>query len=282
MHAHRHLFEVGLMCETLGVSRSGYYAWKHRPPSRRTCENEGLRPRIRAIHEGSGKTYGAPRIQQELADEGKRHGVKRIARLMRQEGLKASWKRRFRVTTGSDHRLPTSPNVLDRNFTARGPNERWVGDITYIPTFEGWLYLAVLIDLHSRRVVGWATSNRLTKQLATGALHAALGQRDAPKGLLHHTDRGSQYASNDYQRLLDAHDFEGSMSRKGNCWDNAVAESFFATLKKDLVHRARFRTRAEARVRLFEYIELFYNPKRRHSSLGGMSPVEFERITELA
>lgn len=270
------------MCETLEVSRSGYYAWIHRPQSRRSREDEGLRPRIRAIHEGSGKTYGAPRIQGELADEGKHHGVKRIARLMRQEGLRASWKKRFRPSQGADHRLPTSPNVLARDFTAKSPNERWVGDITYIPTFEGWLYLAVLIDLHSRRVVGWATSERMTKQLATDALHAALGQRDPQKGLLHHTDRGSQYASNDYQRMLGTHDFEGSMSRRGNCWDNAVAESFFATLKKELVHRERFRTRASARVRLFDYIELFYNPKRRHSSLGGMSPVEFEKITELA
>jgi len=266
----------------LEVSRSGCYAWMHRPRSRRSREDEGLRPRIRAIHEGSGRTYGAPRIQQELADEGKRHGIKRIARLMRQEGLRASWKRRFWVSTGSDHRLPTSPNVLDRNFRAEGPNERWVGDITYIPTFEGWLHLAVLIDLHSRRVVGWATSDRLTKQLATDALHAALAQRDAPKDLLHHTDRGSQYASNDDQRLLDTHAFEGSMSRRGNCGDNAVAESFFATLKKELVHHSRFRTRASDRVRLFDHIELFYNPRRRHSSLGGISPVEFERITEPA
>lgn len=270
------------MCAVLGVSRSGYYAWKHRPQSRRSRENEVLRARIRAIHDGSGRTYGAPRVQLELAHEGKRHGIKRIARLMRQEGLRAHWKRRFKVTTGSSHRLPTSPNVLEQNFTAMGPNEKWVGDITYIPTFEGWLYLAVLIDLHSRRVVGWSTSQSLGKQLATDALQMALGQRRATKGLVHHTDRGSQYASNDYQHLLDTHAFEGSMSRKGNCYDNAVAESFFATLKKDLVHRVRFRTRAEARVRLFEYIEMFYNPKRRHSSIGGLSPVEFERITELA
>lgn len=270
------------MCSVLGVSRSGYYAWRARPESKRSLENAMLRKRIRTIHEGSGKTYGAPRIRLELVDEGRRCSVKRIARLMRQEGLRAQWKRRFRISTASNPRLPTSANVLDRRFEAEGPNEKWVGDITYIPTFEGWLYLAVLIDLHSRRVVGWATSHTLSKELASDALQMALGQRSAPRGLVHHTDRGSQYASNEYQRLLGVHGFEGSMSRKGNCWDNAVAESFFATLKKDLVHRVRFRTRGEARVRLFEYIEMFYNPKRRHSSLGGRSPIEFERLTELA
>ena len=270
------------MCSTLRVSRSGYYAWRHRPQSNRSKANQELRSRIRAIHEGSGKTYGARRIQDELHDEGLRCSTKRVARLMRLEGLRAQWKKRFRVTTVSSHRLPTSPNVLERRFEAERPDTRWVGDITYIPTFEGWLYLAVLIDLHSRRVVGWATSSSLSKKLAIDALQTALGQREATQGLLHHTDRGSQYASNDYQRLLGRHGFEGSMSRKGNCWDNAVAESFFATLKKDLVHRVRFRTRAEARSQLFEYIEMFYNPKRRHSTLGGRSPVEFERLTQSA
>ena len=267
------------MCSTLRVSRSGYYAWRQRPPSERSKANQNLRSRIRAIHEGSGKTYGARRIADELRDGGLRCSTKRVARLMRVEGLRAQWKKRFRVTTGSKHRMPTSPNVLDQSFDAERPDTRWVGDITYIPTFEGWLYLAVLIDLHSRRVVGWATSATLAKQLAIDALQAALGQRDAPRGLVHHTDRGSQYASNEYQRMLERHGFEGSMSRKGNCYDNAVAESFFATLKKELVHRERFRTRANARARLFEYIEMFYNPKRRHSTLGGRSPAEFERLT---
>ena len=267
------------MCSMLGVSRSGYYAWLGRPQSERSKTDQDLRSRIRAIHEGSGKTYGAPRIVEELRDDGIRCGTKRVARLMRDEGLRAHWKKRFRVTTGSAHRMPTSANVLEQCFEAEQPNTRWVGDITYIPTFEGWLYLAVLIDLHSRRVVGWATSSSLSKQLAIDALQMALGQRQAPQGLVHHTDRGSQYASNDYQRLLERHGFTGSMSRKGNCYDNAVAESFFATLKKELVHRERFRTRAMARVRLFDYIEMFYNPKRRHSTLGGRSPAQFERLT---
>lgn len=270
------------MCTTLLVSRSGYYAWRHRPPSRRSRENESLRCRIRAIHVGSGKTYGSPRIAAELQDEGIPCGENRVARIMRRDGLKAHWKRRFRVTTGSTHRLPTSPNVLEQCFDAKGPDSRWVGDITYIPTFEGWLYLAVLIDLHSRRVVGWATSGSLSKQLAVDALQMALGQREAPAGLVHHTDRGSQYASNQYQRLLEFRGFTGSMSRKGNCYDNAVAESFFATLKKELVHRVRFPTRAEARSQLFEYIELFYNSKRRHSTLGNRSPVQYEEGTKIA
>jgi transposase InsO family protein len=270
------------MCSTLEVSRSGYYAWRDRPPSARARANENLRCRIRAIHEGSGRTYGSPRIADELRDEGIACGEHRVARLMRQEGLKARWKPRFRVTTRSEHRHPTSPNVLDRAFEAERPDTRWVGDITYIPTFEGWLYLAVLLDLHSRRVVGWATSDSLSKQLAIDALQMALGQRDVSPGLIHHTDRGSQYASNAYQRLLERQRFTGSMSRKGNCYDNAVAESFFATLKKELVHRTRFRTRAEARSRLFEYIELFYNSKRRHSALGNLSPAEYERRTKIA
>lgn len=270
------------MCSTLGVSRSGYYAWRERPRSARARENEALRSRIRAIHDGSGQTYGSPRIADELRDEGIPCSENRVARLMRQEGLQAHWKRRFRVTTRSEHRLPTSPNVLEQSFHAEKPDTTWVGDITYIPTFEGWLYLAVLIDLHSRRVVGWAMGSSLSKQLAIDALQMALGQRDARRGLIHHTDRGSQYASNDYQRLLEANGLTGSMSRKGNCYDNAVAESFFATLKKELVHRARFRTRAEARARLFEYIELFYNSKRRHSTLGNRSPAHYEQRTKLA
>jgi transposase InsO family protein len=177
------------MCSTLRVSRSGYYAWRHRPQSNRSKVNQDLRSRIRVIHEGSGKTYGARRIVAELHDEGYRCSTKRVARLMQLEGLRAHWKKRFRVTTGSTHRLPTSPNVLAQCFDAKRSDERWVGDITYIPTLEGWLYLAVLIDLHSRRVVGWATSSSLSKQLAIDALQMALGQREAPAGLVHHTDR---------------------------------------------------------------------------------------------
>ena len=204
-------------------------------------------------------------------------GRHRVARLMQQQGLHARKKRRFQTTTDSRHGLPVAANVLDRQFTVTAPDTAWVTDITYLWTREGWLYLAVILDLFSRRVVGWSMSESITRQLTLDALEAALGQRTPPPGLLHHSDRGSQYASGDYQALLDAHGLVGSMSRRGNCWDNAVAESFFSTLKIELVYPADWATRAAARAAVFEYLEVFYNGQRRHSSLGYLSPVAFEQ-----
>jgi len=213
----------------------------------------------------------------ELREQGVRTGRKRIARLMREQGLRARRKRRFRTTTDSRHDLPIAPNVIARKFEAPAPNTTWVTDITYIWTHEGWLYLAVILDLFSRRIVGWSMSEQITRQIALNALAMALSRRQPPRGLIHHSDRGSQYASDEYRRLLAANGIVGSMSRRGNCWDNAVAESFFSTLKLELVHEHDWATRAEARAAIFEYLEVFYNGQRRHSSLDYVSPVAFER-----
>jgi putative transposase len=228
------------------------------------------------VHAESRGRYGSPRVHRELVAKGLTVSKHRVARLMRENGLRGKRRRKFRHTTDSDHALPVAPNTLARDFTADAPNEAWVTDITYIPTREGWLYLAAIIDLFSRRVVGWSMSDRITRQLTLDALTMALAARTPAVGLLHHSDRGSQYASADYRAALDAAHIECSMSRKGNCWDNAVAESFFATLKTELVHDADWCTRAEARSAIFEYLEIFYNRRRRHSSIGYVSPEEFE------
>jgi transposase InsO family protein len=219
-------------------------------------------------------------VHEELRGQGVRVGRKRVARLMREQDLKARRKRRFRVTTDSQHDLPVAPNVVARKFEVPAPNTTWVTDITYVWTREGWLYLAAILDLFSRRVVGWSMSEEITRQLALDALKTALLRRQPPRGLIHHSDRGSQYASSDYRRLLKANGIVCSMSRRGNCWDNAVAESFFSTLKLELVYEHDWATRAEARAAIFEYVEIFYNGKRRHSSLGYLSPVDFERHHE--
>lgn len=269
-------YPVRMMCRTLLVSASGFYAWCRRGLSPRVREDAALKVEIRAAHAASGKTYGSPRVHEELKAEGQHVGRKRVARLMREEGLEGQRKRRFRVTTDSRHSYPVAANALNRDFTASAPNKVWVTDITYIWTREGWIYLAAILDLFSRRVVGWSADSFIDRTLAIDALRMALRTRLPEPGLIHHSDRGIQYASGDYQRLLREHSITCSMSRKGDCWDNAVAESFFSTLKAELVYRTDFVSRSQAFALLFEYIEAFYNGRRRHSALGYVSPVEHE------
>jgi transposase InsO family protein len=259
------------------VSSSGYYAWRHRPESERSVRNADLLIQIQATYKASHETYGSPRIYVELLAQGIRSGLNRVARLMRVAGIQARKKRRFVVTTDSKHHLPVAPNVLDRQFIVAAPNERWVSDITYIWTMEGWLYLAVVLDLFNRQVVGWSTDSTIDQLLVSRALSKALHMRGPSTGLLLHSDRGSQYASRAYQEQLGQASIVCSMSRKGNCWDNAVVESFFSTLKTELIGDYVYHTRAEARSNIFEYIEIWYNRQRRHSSLGYLSPTEFEQ-----
>jgi transposase InsO family protein len=277
--AHQEEFKITVMCRVLAVSRSGYYAWLKRPTSARKMADQELSQQIKEIHQQSRQTYGSPRIQIELAENGVNCGQKRVARLMREEELCAKQNRKFRVTTtNSDHPYPVAPNLLDQDFSASRPNEKWLTDITYIPTAEGWLYLAVVLDLYSRRIVGWAMGDSLERHLVIAALQMAIKMRQPPPGLLHHSDRGSQYASDDYQALLTHYQMRCSMSRKGNCYDNAPTESFFGTLKTELVHHCHYQTKAEAKTDIFEYIEVFYNRFRRHSALAYQSPVNFEKL----
>jgi transposase InsO family protein len=274
---HRAEYPIALMCRVLAVSRAGFYAWLERPPSARAQQDGWLRVAIRAIHAESRRSYGSPRIQQELHAQGHCHGRKRIARLMRVEGLRAKRSRRYRATTRSVATCPAAPNILNRRFQVAAPNRVWAGDVTACWTNEGWLYLAVLLDLASRRVVGWATGSTLDQALTRTALRRALAQRQPPAGLLHHSDRGTHYTGEDYQAALAAAACTVSMSRRGDCWDNAVVESFFATLKLELVYDARWETRAEATAAVATYIEGWYNRRRRHSTLNYLSPAEFER-----
>lgn len=269
-------FPVAALCEAVGVSRSAYYAWRRSTPPAREVANERLLAEIRAIHVENEARYGSPRIVDELRDRGHQVGKHRVARLMRENGIWARMRRRFRHTTDSKHKLPVAPNLLEQNFTTTAPNQAWVGDITYVWTAEGWAYLAVLLDLYSRRVVGWAMRKSLSRELAVSALRQALTRRRPPDGLVHHTDRGSQYASQEYRGMLHQHGARCSMSAAGNCYDNAVAESFFATLKKELVHGCAFETRSEAYDAISDYIENYYNAKRRHSAAGNQSPINFE------
>jgi len=280
--AQKAYFPIEFLCIQLGVSRSGYYAWKERPESKREQADRELAEQVVAVHQHSRGTYGSPRVHAELRARGRKVSRKRVARLMSQQGLAARQRRRFVRTTDSRHGQPVAPNLLNRDFSPPQPDGSWVTDITYIWTRQGWLYLAVILDLYSRRVVGWAMSERIDRHLVLNALDMALKGRQPPHGLLHHSDRGSQYASEDYQQLLEARGIQCSMSRKGNCWDNAVAESFFSSLKMELVHEADFATHDQARAAIFEYIEVFYNRKRRHSSLGYVSPVDFELATQPA
>lgn len=276
-------FAVGLMCSALGVSRAGYYAWRDRPASSRERANDQLLQQIRAAHQRSRGTYGSPRIAHELRAQGHRVGENRVAELMRTAQIRAKSARKWRATTNSAHRLPVADNTLDRQFTVAHPNRVWAGDLTYVWTAQGWLYLAVVIDLYSRSVIGWAMSDRMCADLATQALTMALWRRKPHRGgLLYHSDRGVQYAAREYQRLLAEHGIACSMSRKANCWDNAVVESFFHTLKVELVHHRRYLTRDEARQDIFEWIEVFYNRARRHSTLGYRSPAEFEAMAKVA
>jgi transposase InsO family protein len=280
--AHTAEFHVTTMCRVLEVKKASYYAWVNRPPSERALEDAELAETIKAIHAKSRRTYGSPRVHEELKAQGKAHGEKRVARIMQEERLRAKAPRRFCVTTDSNHAHPIAPNVLDRQFGVhdengvRPLNHVWVGDITYLTTREGWLYLAIVLDLASRRVIGWAMRHTLEGALTRDALAMALIGRQPEPGTLHHSDQGSQYAAGDYQDMLIAHAMDCSMSRVGNCWDNAVAESFFATLKRELADDADWATREEARTAVFEYIEVWYNQQRRHSSLGYLSPAAFE------
>ncbi len=275
------LYPLRLLCRVLRVSRSGYYAWRVRKPCDRALEDERLRPKVvEAFKTGRG-TYGSPRVLGELIDQGFDVGRRRIARLMRELGLRGLSPRKFRATTDSDHEHPIAQNVLDRNFEAQRPNEKWVTDITYIWTSEGWLYLATVMDLYSRRIVGWSMADHMRTELCLDALGMALKQRTNIEGLLHHSDRGSQYASDRYRDVLKAEQIECSMSRRASCWDNAVAESFFGTLKNELIYRRPWLDRESARDAISEYIEVFYNRIRRHSTIGNISPAKFEEM-ELA
>lgn len=265
------------MCRVLMVAKSGYYAWLGRPESKRSRENERLLIKIKVVHKQSKETYGSPRVHRQLVKEGETCGEVRVAKLMAANGIRAKQDKRFVVTTDSKHDQRVAENVLDRRFEVDAPDKVWASDITYIPTDEGWLYLAGMLDLCSKSVVGWSMGDSLGSSLVIEALEMAYQRRQPEAGLLHHSDRGSQYASREYRDILEGYGIEQSMSRKGNCWDNAPMESFFGTLKRELVNHRRYRTRQEARRDIFEYIEAFYNRKRLHSSLGYMSPADFER-----
>ena len=275
---HRTVWPTGLMCQVLRVSRSGFYAWLGRTPSRRAREDQRLLDLIRTSFAQSDATYGSPRVWDDLTEWGERCSCKRVARLMREYRLHArARRRRPPVDSGIRPEHFIAPNVLDRQFEAAAPNQKWVADFTYIPTGEGWLYLAVVLDLFSRRAVGWSMSPVMSAQFVLDALMMAVWRRGKPQELLHHSDQGSQYTSEEFQRLLVDQGIVCSMSRRGDCWDNAAMESFFSTLKLERAHRRRYRSRDEARADLFDYIERFYNPRRKHSTLGYVSPAEFER-----
>jgi putative transposase len=270
-------FPVEVACEVLEVSRSGYYAWLERPASARDRRREELTRKVKQVHEENRGVYGSPRVFQALKAEGETACENTVAKVMREAGIRAKTKRKFVPrTTDSGHAQPVAANVLGRDFMAALPDRKWAADITYVPTGEGWLYLAAVVDLCSRKVVGWGMADHMRTDLVSDALGMALARRRPGEGLLHHSDRGSQYASDDYQHLLARHGIECSMSGKGDCWDNAAMESFFATLKTELVNHERYETREQARASVFEYIEVFYNRRRLHSSLGYVSPEQFE------
>ena len=276
MDQHRSTHGVQKMCLVIGASRSGYYRWKKQPQSNRQKDNDKILMEIRESHKNSRRAYGSPRITEDLQAKGTKCSENRVARLMKIHGIVGKATKKFKVTTNSKHTLPVAENLLKQNFEAAKPNTVWISDITYVPTLEGWLYLAVILDLFSRQVVGWAMSDRLTSGFVVRALSQAIGRRHPASRCIFHSDRGIQYASTDFRDILRAYGFIQSMSRKGNCYDNAVAESFFHTLKTEHVYDYRYETRAEARQCIFEYIEMFYNRQRRHSALGYLSPVSFE------
>lgn len=278
---YRSQFRVGKMCRILSVSRSGYYNWIDRPESKRAEENRDLLKAIKEIHEQSNKTYGSPRITDALFDRDFNASRNRVARLMASNDIRSKTKRKFKVTTNSDHKLPVSPNLLGQNFYVSTPGCVVVSDITYIQTGEGWLYLTTIMDLFHRKVVGWSMSRSMTAELTTiAALKQYVRTYSPGPGVIFHSDRGVQYACDDFRKLLEKYQFIQSMSGKGNCYDNAVAESFFKTLKTELVYHKRYPTRAHARASLFQYIEGFYNRVRKHSFLGYLSPEQFELQTQ--
>ena len=277
MQSHEPMFSIGRMSDMLGVSRSGYYHFIKRVPSQRKQEEERLLIKIKAIYEASRQTYGSPRIHAELKDQGESCSRKRIARLMKRAGIMAKMTRKFKVTTRVNANAKAAPNLLAQNFTAEEPNQRWVADITYIYTLEGWLYVACVLDLFSRKIVGLAMKDRMTDNLVITALEQALTHRNPSSGLMHHSDKGSQYTSRDFQKKLSQHTIIASMSGTGNCYDNAAMESFFHTLKTEHVYFERYQTREQAQKSIFEYIEVFYNRQRRHSTLNYMTPLAFEQ-----
>lgn len=270
-------FRVGDCCRVLAVSVSGYYRWRRQPQGRREVRRTELLAHIRGVHEASRRTYGAPRVQRALLGRGLKLNRKTVARIMRESSIRSKVARRFKVrTTDSNHAHPVAPNVLDRKFTAERPDAAWLCDITYIPTGAGWLYLAGVLDLCSRRIVGWSMAEHLRAELVRAALDMATRQRAPGRGLIHHSDRGVQYCCGEYRAELEAWGMVASMSRVGDCYDNAPKESFWATLKKELMSDRTFATRAEARAAVFDYIEVFYNRQRLHSSIGYVSPEQFE------
>lgn len=272
-------YPIAQLCLALGVSRSGFYAWKNHRPSQRAQEDTQLGAKIVVAHARSRRTYGSPRVREDLREDGVLVGRRRVARIMRQQNISGrSRTRRRPQTTNSEHDQPIAPNLLQGRSPARGLNEVWVTDITYVATDEGWLYVAGILDLYSRKIVGWSFGSSLGTGLCLEALARALRARRPPKGLIHHSDRGVQYASREYRQTLAAAGLTPSMSRRGNCYDNATAESFWSTLKTECVHRNHFKTRAEATLAVFDFIECFYNPQRRHSSIGYRSPVAFETL----
>lgn len=270
------------MCHVLEVSRQAYYAWLKKPNSARQLKDEELLIDIKNIYLKSFKTYGSPRVYKELKKRKIKCSERRIARLMKENNIVSIHKKKFVNTTNSKHNLPVASNVLNRKFHADQPNQVWVADITYIPTREGWLYLAAILDIYSRKIVGWAMGGRITTELITKALKMAIHNRRPGAGLIHHSDRGCQYASNEYQALLKKHAIKCSMSRKGNCWDNAVMESFFHTLKTELVNHRRYQLHSQAKRDIFQYIEIFYNRFRMHSSIGYVSPEFYEKERNVA
>lgn len=280
--AEKAVYGVRFLCSIFAVSPSGFYVWKKREPSKRQRDDEDIANEIVKAHRDSRRIYGCPRIHRDLKAQGRRLSRKRVARLMKERGIRGRVRRRFRVTTDSQHAFPTAPDLVQRQFSVDAPNRVWVSDITCLWTREGWVYLAGIIDLYSRFVVGWEMSSTMTTQLCLAALKSATDARRPGPGLVHHSDRGAQYCSDQYRRALIANRMESSMSRKGNCWDNAVAESFWGTLKNELVNGQIFETRAAARQAVFDYIEVFYNRRRRHSSIGYVSPAEHESGYALA
>ena len=277
MQAHEAEFAIERMSDVFGVSRSGYYQFRHAKPSKRAQANERLLLKIKAIHQESRQTYGSPRICAALREEGENCSRKRVAKIMRKSGVAAKMKKRFKVTTRANPKAVVAPNLLQQDFTAEAPNQRWVADFTYVATQEGWLYVATVLDLFSRRIVGLSMSDRMTDDLVMMALEQALTHRQPTTQITHHSDRGSQYTSKNFQDLLKKYCIIASMSGRGNCYDNAAMESFYHTLKTEHIYFEYYKTREEAKKSIFEYVEVFYNRQRRHSTLGFVAPMAFEK-----
>lgn len=279
---HRNTNKISKMCKMLKVTPQGYYQWKNRGKSKRELENEYLLQKIREVHQESNRIYGSPRITEKLKEQSIYCSKHRVSRIMKENGLFSKTTRKFKATTNSNHNRPIAPNLVNQDFGVEGPNRLWVGDITYIDTSEGWLYLAKVMDVYNREIIGWAADKRMRKELVIKAMDNALLKSDPGKGVIFHSDRGSQYASHDFRKQLSNNGIRQSMSEKGNCYDNAIAESFFKTLKSELIYHKRYKTRNEAQLDIFEYIEVFYNRERLHSALGYKTPVEYRRLLNVA